>query len=142
MKRIFFGLFFLLASSSGLLAQTLFYQGKAIKLMVGSPAGSNYDQYGRLIAPYLSKHIAGNPDVIVQNMGGAGSVIAANHVFNVTKPDGLTLVMPLNSIYVDQLVGRKEVQFNLRKFHWIGSPAIEQLKRQRGVFDDFALVSQ
>jgi tripartite-type tricarboxylate transporter receptor subunit TctC len=58
-------------------------------------------------------------------MPGAGSVIAVNHVFNVAKPDGLTAVMPLNSIYVDQLVGRQEVQFDLRKFHWIGSPAVE-----------------
>jgi tripartite-type tricarboxylate transporter receptor subunit TctC len=120
-KRIFFGLFFLLASSSGLLAQTLFYQGKTIKLIVGSPAGSNYDQYGRLIAPYLSKHIAGNPDVIVQNMGGAGSVIAANHVYRLAAPDGLTLLSILPAIYFDQLVGRKEVQFDYAKFAWIGS---------------------
>jgi tripartite-type tricarboxylate transporter receptor subunit TctC len=60
-------------------------------------------------------------------MPGAGSVIATNHVFNVAKPDGLTVVMPLNSVYVDQLVGRKEVQFDLRKFHWIGSPAVESV---------------
>ena len=52
-------------------------------------------------------------------------MIAANHVFNVVKPDGLTLVMPLDSIYVDQLVGRKEEQFDLRRFGWIGSPAVE-----------------
>ncbi len=58
-------------------------------------------------------------------MTGAGSVIATNHVFNVAKPDGLTVVMPLNSIYVDQLAGRKEAQFDLRKFHWIGSPAVK-----------------
>ena len=64
-------------------------------------------------------------EIIAQNMPGAGSVIAANHVFNVGKPDGLTLAMPLNSVYVDQLVGRKEVQFDLRKFRWIGSPAVE-----------------
>jgi len=119
-----------------------FYKGKTIRIMVGSTAGGFYDRWARLFAKHMGKYIPGNPEIIAQNMPGAGSVIAANHVFNVAKPDGLTLVMPLNSIYVDQLVGRKEVQFNLRKFHWIGSPAIEQLKRQRGVFDDFALVSQ
>lgn len=54
-------------------------------------------------------------------------MIAVNHVFNVAKPDGLTMVMPLNGIYVDQLVGRKEMQFDLRKFHWIGSPAVESI---------------
>jgi tripartite-type tricarboxylate transporter receptor subunit TctC len=75
----------------------------------------------------MPKYIPGQPEIIAQNMPGAGSVIAANHVFNVAKPDGLTLVMPLNSVYVDQLVGRKEVQFDLRKFHSIGSPALESV---------------
>lgn len=66
MKRVIFGLFFLLTWNPDLRAQIPFYQGKSIKLVVGSPAGSNYDQYGRLIAPYLSKHIPGNPEVVVQ----------------------------------------------------------------------------
>jgi len=121
MKRIVFGLFFFLVWHSSLQAQTPFYQGKSIRLIVGSPAGSNYDHYGRLIAPYLRKHIAGNPDVIVQNMGGAGSVIAANHVYRLAAPDGLTLLSILPAIYFDQLVGRKEVQFDYAKFSWIGS---------------------
>jgi tripartite-type tricarboxylate transporter receptor subunit TctC len=121
MQSIIVGLFFLLTSVLLLQAQTPFYQGKSIKLVVGSPAGSNYDQYGRLIAPYLSKHIAGNPEVVVQNIGGAGSVIAANQVYRVATPDGLTLVSILPAIYLDQLVGRKEVQFDYAKFSWIGS---------------------
>jgi tripartite-type tricarboxylate transporter receptor subunit TctC len=75
----------------------------------------------------MGKYIPGQPEIIAQNMPGAGSVIATNHVFNVAKPDGLTVVMPLNSVYVDQLVGRNEVQFDLRKFRWIGSPAIESV---------------
>jgi len=119
--RILLGLFFLLAANSGVQAQSPFYQGKTIKLIVGSPAGSNYDQYGRLLAPYLKKHIAGNPEVIVQNMGGAGSAIAANHVYRLAAPDGLTLLSILPAIYFDQLVGRKEVQFDYAKFVWIGS---------------------
>jgi tripartite-type tricarboxylate transporter receptor subunit TctC len=102
-----------------------FYKGKTIRIMVGSTAGGFYDRWARLFAKHMGKYIPGNPEIIAQNMPGAGSVIAANHVYNVAKPDGLTLAMPLNSIYVDQLVGRKEVQFDLRKFHWIGSPAIE-----------------
>jgi tripartite-type tricarboxylate transporter receptor subunit TctC len=120
-KRMIFGLFFLLALGSGVQAQSSSYQGKSIKLIVGSPAGSNYDQYGRLLAPYLGKYIAGNPSVIVQNMGGAGSVIAANHVYRLVAPDGLTLLSILPAIYFDQLVGRKEVQFDYAKFVWIGS---------------------
>jgi tripartite-type tricarboxylate transporter receptor subunit TctC len=104
-----------------------FYKGKTIRIYIGSTAGGFYDRWGRLFARYMGKYIPGNPEIIAQNMPGAGSVIAANHVFNVGKPDGLSLVMPLNSVYVDQLAGRKEVQFDLRKFHWIGSPAVESV---------------
>ena len=102
-----------------------FYKGKTIRIMVGSTAGGFYDHWARLFARHMGKYIPGQPEIIAQNMTGAGSVIAANHVFNVAKPDGLTLVMPSYSLYVDQLVGRKEVQFDLHKFHWIGSPAVE-----------------
>jgi tripartite-type tricarboxylate transporter receptor subunit TctC len=104
-----------------------FYKGKTIRIMVGSTPGGFYDRWARIFARYMGKYIPGQPDLIAQNMPGAGSVIATNHVFNVAKPDGLTVVMPLNSVYVDQLVGRKEVQFDLRKFHWIGSPAVESV---------------
>lgn len=104
-----------------------FYRGKTIRIMVGSTAGGFYDRWARLFARHMGKYIPGQPEIIAQNMPGAGSVIAVNHVFNVAKPDGLTLVMPLNSVYVDQLVGRPEVQFDLRKFHWIGSPAVESV---------------
>jgi tripartite-type tricarboxylate transporter receptor subunit TctC len=75
----------------------------------------------------MGKYIPGQPEIIVQNMTGAGSVIAANHVYNVAKPDGLTLVMPLNGVYIDQFVGRKEVQFDMRKFRFIGSPVTESI---------------
>jgi tripartite-type tricarboxylate transporter receptor subunit TctC len=104
-----------------------FYKGKTIRIMIGSTAGGFYDRWARLFAKYMGKHIPGQPEILAQNMPGAGSVIATNHVFNVAKPDGLTVVMPINSVYVDQLVGRKEVQFDLRKFHWIGSPAVESV---------------
>ena len=104
-----------------------FYKGKTIRIMIGSTPGGFYDRWARLFARYMPKYIPGQPEIVAQNMPGAGSVIATNHVFNVAKPDGLTLVMPLNSVYVDQLVGRKEVQFDLRKFHWIGSPAVESV---------------
>ena len=59
--------------------------------------------------------------MIVQNMPGAGSVVTANYVFSVAKADGLTLGMPANTIYMDQLAGRKEVQFDVRRFNWIGT---------------------
>jgi tripartite-type tricarboxylate transporter receptor subunit TctC len=104
-----------------------FYKGKTIRIMVGSTAGGFYDRWARLFAKYMGKYIPGQPEIIVQNMTGAGSVIAANHVFNVGKPDGLTLVMPLNGVYIDQFVGRKEVQFDMRKFRFIGSPVTESI---------------
>jgi len=104
-----------------------FYKGKTIRIMVGSTAGGFYDRWGRLFGKYMGKYIPGQPEFIVQNMTGAGSVIAANHVFNVAKPDGLTLVMPLNGVYIDQFVGRKEAQFDMRKFCFIGSPVTESI---------------
>ena len=104
-----------------------FYKGKTIRIMVGSTAGGFYDRWGRLFGKYMSKYIPGQPEFVVQNMTGAGSVIAANHVYNVAKPDGLTLVMPLNGVYIDQFVGRKEVQFDMRKFRFIGTPVTEAI---------------
>ena len=104
-----------------------FYKGKTIRIMVGSTAGGFYDRWGRLFGKYMSKYIPGQPEIIVQNMTGAGSVIATNHVYNVAKPDGLTLVMPLNGVYIDQFVGRKEVQFDMRRFRFIGSPVTESI---------------
>jgi tripartite-type tricarboxylate transporter receptor subunit TctC len=70
----------------------------------------------------LGKHIPGNPSILVQNMPGAGSLISANYVYGVAKPDGLTLASINPALYFNQLAGRKEVQFDWAKFAWIGSP--------------------
>jgi tripartite-type tricarboxylate transporter receptor subunit TctC len=114
-------------STEQAVAQEPFYKGKAIRIMVGFTPGGFYDRWARLYARYMPKYIPGNPEIIVQNMPGAGSLVAANHVYNVAKPDGLTLVMTHYNFYLDQLVGRKEVQFDARKFGWIGSPASETI---------------
>src|SRR3989337_1312135 len=119
-------LFATLSLISSLSAQD-FYQGKQIKIIVGNTAGGFYDRWGRLLARHLPKHIPGNPEIIVQNMAGAGSIIATNYVSGVSNPDGLTLLMPNSAIYLDQLVGRTEVQFDMRKFAWIGSPVSEPM---------------
>lgn len=122
MKKIALILFLLvLAWAPHIRAQESFYQGQTIRMVVGFSAGGFYDRWARLVARHLGKHIPGNPDIIVQNMPGAGSVIAANYVYGVAKPDGLTLGMPSASVYMDQLVGRKEVKFDVRKFNWIGT---------------------
>jgi tripartite-type tricarboxylate transporter receptor subunit TctC len=98
-----------------------FYKGKTVRIIVGLSTGGGYDRAARLLARHISKHIAGNPNVLVQNMPGAGSVTAANYVWGVAKPDGLTLLAPHNNLYLSQLSGQKEVQFDLPKFQWIGS---------------------
>jgi tripartite-type tricarboxylate transporter receptor subunit TctC len=102
-------------------AQAPFYQGKTITIIVGYQAGDGYDIWARLLAAHMGKHIPGNPGVMAQNMPGAGSMIAANHVYNVAKADGLTLASIGPSLYLDQLVGKKEVQFDWAKFGWVGS---------------------
>ena len=108
-------------------AQESFYKGKTVRIIVGFTPGGFYDRWARLYSRYMPKYIPGNPEIIVQNMPGAGSLIAANHVYNVAKPDGLSLVMPHYNFYMDQLVERKEVKFDVRKFGWIGSPASETI---------------
>jgi tripartite-type tricarboxylate transporter receptor subunit TctC len=102
--------------------QEPFYQGKTIKVVVGFTSGGFYDRWSRLLARFVPKYLPGAPEMIVQNMPGAGGLIAANHVYNVAQPDGLTVGMTSYGMYLDQMVGRKEVQYDVRKFHWIGSP--------------------
>lgn len=99
-----------------------FYKGKTIRLIVGNSTGGAMDDWGRFVALYLGKHIPGNPDVVVQNMPGAGAIIAANYIYNVAKPDGLTLGVVNPANYIDQLLASKEVKFDWPKFSWIGSP--------------------
>jgi tripartite-type tricarboxylate transporter receptor subunit TctC len=105
-----------------LFAQTPFYQGKTIRIIVGYQPGDNHDQYARTYARFMGKHIPGNPTFVVQNMPGAGSMIAANHVYTMTKPDGLTLGSFGGALIMAQITGRKEVQFDWPKYGWIGTP--------------------
>jgi tripartite-type tricarboxylate transporter receptor subunit TctC len=104
-----------------------FFKGKTLRFVVGSAPANFYDSWARLIARYWGKHIPGNPNVIVQNMPGAGSIAATNYVYGVAKADGLTVVLPNNSIYIEQLVGRREAQFDLRKFNWLGSASQDSI---------------
>ena len=103
-------------------AQANFYQGKTIRIVVGSSTGGGYDLWARVLARYYGKYLPGNPTILVQNMPGAASIVATNYLYNVAKPDGLTLGAILPAIYFDQLVGRPEVKFDFAKIGWIGSP--------------------
>lgn len=98
-----------------------YYQGKTIRIIVGFSAGGLSDQWARMFARSMPKFIPGSPNIIVQNMPGASSVVASNFVYTVAKPDGLTVGIPNSSLYLTQLIGRTEVKFDVRKFEWIGT---------------------
>jgi tripartite-type tricarboxylate transporter receptor subunit TctC len=115
------GMLVLLFWSVDAVAQAPYFQGKTIRFIVGYPAGSSHDLWARLLGPYLTRQIPGNPNVITQNMPGAGSATAANYVYSVAKPDGLSIAVVNSALYFDQLLKRKEVQFDWSKFAWIGS---------------------
>ena len=108
--------------TSAAVAQEPFYAGKTITMIAGTKAGDVYDSYARLFAQHMPKYIPGNPNIIVQNMPGAGSMIAANHLYSVAAPDGLTIGAIFPALYFDQIVGRKEVKYDWAKFVWVGSP--------------------
>ena len=109
--------------AASLSAQTPFFQGKTIRIVTGYAAGDVNDLWPRLVTQHMGKYIPGNPIFVVQNMPGASSMIAANYVASVAKPDGLTLGWIAPTLYFDQLVGRKEIQYDWAKYTFIGSPA-------------------
>src|SRR5262245_36337628 len=104
-------------------AQEPFYQGKTIRLIVGLAPGGGYDLDSRTIARQMGKHIPGNPTVVVENMDGAGSMIAANYTHKAAKPDGLTIGHILGGLFLQQLLGNPGIEFDGRKFEYIGVPA-------------------
>jgi len=99
-----------------------FYKGKTIRIIAGAAPGGGIDFWSRLIARHMAKYIAGNPNFIVQNMPGGGTMVAGNYIYRIAKPDGLTFGLVNPGLYFDQLLGRKEVQFDWASYTWIGSP--------------------
>ena len=120
MSRILWLSLFVFSTSTAS-AQSHFYQGKTITVVAGASAGSAYDLYARLMAQFMGKHIPSNPNFIVQNMAGAGSIIGANYLYSVAKSDGLTIGAIQPSIYFNQLVKQPEVKYDWSKFTWLGS---------------------
>jgi tripartite-type tricarboxylate transporter receptor subunit TctC len=102
-----------------------FYSGKTIRIIVGFSAGGGFDAYARAIARHMGKHIPGNPTLIVENMGGAGSRIAANSLFR-AAPDGLTIGNFIGSLVLQQVMGDKGLEFDARKFEWLGVPVQDE----------------
>src|ERR1041384_5267122 len=104
-----------------------FYKGKTLTLIVGNGPGGGFDVFGRLLARHIGRHIPGHPNVVVQNMPGAGSLVAANYIYNVAPKDGTVIGafarnMPLLSV----LGGNPAVKFDARKFTWLGSASSYQ----------------
>lgn len=126
-KRIFYLLAALLALSPAAGTATAgtpeFYEGKTIRIVVGFGAGGGFDTYSRTIARHIGKHIPGNPTVIVENMTGAGGLIAANHLYKVAKPDGLTIANVIGDLFLAQRLGRQGIEFDALKFEYLGVPA-------------------
>ncbi|MBM2806196.1 MAG: hypothetical protein HW419_4089, partial [Deltaproteobacteria bacterium] len=99
-----------------------FYAGKTIRILVGFPAGGGFDTYSRMIGRHISKYIPGNPTVVVDNVTGAGSLVAANTIYKAAKPDGLTIGNFIGNLISQQLYGGPGIEFDARKFEWIGVP--------------------
>ncbi|HWO43335.1 MAG TPA: tripartite tricarboxylate transporter substrate-binding protein [Candidatus Eisenbacteria bacterium] len=99
-----------------------FYEGKSIRLIVGFSAGGGFDTYSRVIARHMGKHIPGNPAIVVENMTGAASLVAANHVYKVARPDGLTMLNFHGNQVINQVIGKPGIEFDARKFEYLGSP--------------------
>ena len=103
-------------------AQEPFYTGKTMRIVVGFGAGGGFDAYARSLSRHMGKHIPGSPTLIVENMTGAGSLIAASHLYKVARPDGLTIGTFHGSQVIAQLIGGQGIEFDARKLEWIGTP--------------------
>jgi tripartite-type tricarboxylate transporter receptor subunit TctC len=108
-------------AAHGATAPADFYRGKVVRIIVGFSAGGGFDTFARTVARYMGKYIPGNPSIIVDNMPGAGSLIAANHIYRVAKPDGLTIGAFNGNQILGQLVGA-QTTFDARKMEWVGAP--------------------
>jgi tripartite-type tricarboxylate transporter receptor subunit TctC len=120
--RFAIGVVSVFLATSGL-AQAQFYSGKTVRIIVGGSAGGGYDTYTRTIARHLGKHVPGNPTFVVENMTGAGSLIAANHTYKVARPDGLTIGHFIGGLILQHVLGKPGIEFDGRKFEHLGVPA-------------------
>lgn len=104
-------------------AEKDYYQGKTIRFIVGFSAGGGYDAYTRTVARYISRYIPGHPSTVVENMDGAGSVIAANYTYNKASKDGLTVGIFDSHNVFNHMMGDRGLRIDGRKFGWIGTPS-------------------
>src|SRR5215831_2473347 len=102
-----------------------FYKGKTINIIVGSDVGGGYDLTARTVARHLARHIPGEPNIIVQNRPGAGSIIASNYVYEIAPKDGTVIGAVQRPIPFQILFGDNGVHFDVRKMQWVGSTTSE-----------------
>ncbi len=130
MNKKFFVLivvFFVIFSiTTGIASAAPSYEGKTIRIIVGYSAGGGYDTYARVLSRHMGKHIPGKPAIIVENMPGAGSLIAANYIYKVAKPDGLTIGHFNGGLFFNQLFKQPGMEFDARKFVYIGAAVKEE----------------
>jgi tripartite-type tricarboxylate transporter receptor subunit TctC len=112
----------LVVPESLLAAEATFFSGKTVRIVVGTSPGGGFDVYSRTLARHIGKHVAGNPTFIVENMPGAGHRIAANHVYKVARPDGLTVGNFFGGLLIGQVLGYSGIEFDAVKFEYIGVP--------------------
>ena len=118
-------------------AASSFFEGKTIRIIVGLSAGGGYDMWARAIGRHLGQNVPGHPSVIVDNMPGAGSMIAGNYMYERAKPDGLTIGHVSGGIVMNQILGRPGAQFDARKFEYLGAPyqddMVAFIRKGRGI---------
>src|SRR6266699_705276 len=102
-------------------AQPIDFTGQKITLAIATPSGGGYDLYGRLVARHLGRYLPGNPNIVPQNMPGAGSLIAANWLANVAPKDGTAIAIIPSATLFENLLGNAQARFDARKFHWLVS---------------------
>ena len=112
-------------SPAGADAVSDFYKGKDVRMIISSTVGGGYDIYARLIAKHLSKHIPGNPNIVPQNMPGAGGIAGANHIFGVAPKDGSVIAAIQNTVPFEPFFENKAAQFDAVRLNWLGTPTTE-----------------
>jgi tripartite-type tricarboxylate transporter receptor subunit TctC len=118
---------YLIASSLGAAADPAgeFYQGKTVTLIVGGSAGGGYDALGRTIGRYIGRHIPGNPSVVVEDMPGAGGLVAMDYLFRTAERDGSVIALVENGPPLAPLFGVAQARYDATKFNWLGTPSVE-----------------
>jgi tripartite-type tricarboxylate transporter receptor subunit TctC len=107
---------------SGESADESFFKGKTLRIIVGYAAGGGFDAYSRTLGRHLGRFIPGAPTIVVENMPGAGGLIAANHLYKIAKGDGLTLAHFGGGLLEGQVLGQRGIEFDARKFEYVGAP--------------------